>query len=396
MHTRQLSRKKTSVVGWSTIVMVVNMTVMACRELPSDSARCESLIPIGDPLSTPDIDSIVAASWARDSAIFVLDGQADIWLVPINSNGVQRVLRRGSGPKEIPSPRTVLTASKQGVVVADWSGAVVTLDSMGRMLDRFALAKPEKQAAVERRLLWIAADIQGRLYGYVPMERATAATTNLWRCDPQLTGCVIVLSAPQAMLVGASARPRADKAGIAVGIPKNSGQFVVRYDGHVAVVAAESLGVYVTTGSKALSRTVTLPRVDLPLADSDWESLVALDSVRAERAIKQGMEVAMASGAKLSAIPLGMRRVVRVADRPTQFPQIHESPAFQNTDGTIWIARGHAPGGAHRVEVFDLSRRTSCVIVPRGSRLVAVRREFVMAAIRDDDGVERLRRYVRR
>jgi hypothetical protein len=59
------------------------------------------------------------------------------------------------------------------------------------------------------------------------------------------------------------------------------------------------------------------------------------------------------------------------------------------------IARGHAPGGAHRVEFVDFSSRTSCVLMPKGSRAVAVRGKFVLAVDRDEDGVELLRRYAR-
>lgn len=392
---RHSIRVQMRTVAWSATLCVSSMTVLACGKNPPDSTRCVALVPIGDPLRTFEIDSVVAASWARDSAIFVLDGRADIWLVPINSDSARRVLQRGPGPKQTPSPRTVLTTAKRGIVVADWNGAIVALDSMGRVLDRFELANSGNQVAAERRLLWIAADIEGRLYGYEPLERATAAEVKLWRCEPRLTGCMLALSAPRTMLEGAAARPRADRAGIAVGTPRTVGQFVVRNDGRVAVVAAESLGVYVPTGAKTLLRIFRLPRVDLPLAEGDWEAMVALDSIRAESAVKQGLEVAMASGAKLSAIPLGMRRVVRAAEQPKQLPQIHESPALQNSDRTILIARGHAPGGAHRVEFVDFSSRTSCVLMPKGSRAVAVRGKFVLAVDRDEDGVERLRRYAR-
>jgi hypothetical protein len=61
----------------------------------------------------------------------------------------------------------------------------------------------------------------------------------------------------------------------------------------------------------------------------------------------------------------------------------------------LWVERSVPSGGAPTVDLFD-SRgvRRRSVVLPAGRRLVAVGTRGAYLAAVDDDGVERLERYV--
>ncbi len=368
---------------------------IGCAETPTVVQTCADFGSTLGTFSSTQVDSIAGVVIVGDSVVFVLDGQSGkLWRSALNSPDARLVASHGEGPAEIHLARGLLAWPDGGVLVVEWDGSLLQFNTHGRFVDRHRSAADRGSGHVERQLNWIASDRQGGIYGFSPFERATADSIRIVRCTLNAdASCNTVAVASRRFLDPPRKAQISNGKGFSVGTPSSVGQIAVASDGRRLLVSSVSLSVLSTAEDIVFAHIASLERVAVPVTEQDWEDLVAADSMRTAKVIQEGLAVAIASGAKLTDIPQGLRRIARASERPTEFPQLQNSVPLQSPVGSVWIERGHAQRATYRIDILDSLNRYSCRRVPARARIVAVGKDVIVMAIRDAVDVETLRAF---
>jgi hypothetical protein len=370
----------------------VLVTACASDRAHSAATECASLSPAAATTLATGFDSIASVVALPSGTLLVADAAAPAVFALAPDGSRRAAVPRGGGPTEFTDVGPLLRLPPDSALLFDLSRR------------RFVVIGPAGFAVASRPWLPVAGansligqptptviDAGRRVYAYAIGDRLLRAHVTVTRCTLGVAwSCDTTARIPSAWLEP-TRRPPSATAALVVGALTDRGVMGVTTEGVTVSVARDDHVARATHGDS--SRTLdTLPRWPIAIDDAMWHEIVVAESSSAAALIADGLRTLVAGGGTIADVPLAMRTVRRAAQRPAYLPAFDRSPPLTGPNGTLWITRGHLPGGTHRVSIIGATGEHACVTVPANERLVGIDATHVYAARTTDIG-ESLIRY---
>jgi hypothetical protein len=327
-----------------------------------------------------------------DGRVLVSDWTDEVVLVADLGRGtVRQIGRKGTGPREYRLPASLIPLPGDSTLLVDQGNERLAI--IGPDLEIVRSFSSHRQG-LTHTVTPRAVDGAGRFYFEIPNWSRPGADPNdsavvaRWNPATEREEVVGRVKAETWRKPGRRMQP-----GLPYVIFAPQDVWQVDPAGRIAFVRSGDYHVEWRDPDGRVMRGPRMPVVPLPVRAADRTDYVRRFMMTAPVAGRgsAGME---ATPAELSS-PEAVARTVPHQEFAKVRPPFTDFTPRIAPDGMLWVERSVPSGGAPTFDLFD-SRgvRRRSVVLPAGRRLVAVGTRGAYLAAVDDDGVERLERYV--
>lgn len=369
---------------------------IACAVASNAGAQSPiAAVPLGPPTATLDHDfsQVRGVRELPDGRLLVTDRLEErLYVASFTTNALVSISRPGRGPLEFHLPTALIPFSGDSTLLVDEGNSRLAVIGPDLSIHRsFALRLPGIGVPMVTR----GVDALGRFHVQIPgwLSNARERGDSVWlvRFDPA-RGRVDTL----ASLKGTTSPPPRD--GRQLGIPfvpfAAQDNWTVGPDGRVALVRATPYHVEWRAPDGRLTRGPSVVHTPIQVTTDDRVAFTRSFLAHAPiggRDPESGMSAARAD-------LLTDRRIREVTAHNT-FAEVMGpftgAPPLIDAAGALWVERTVRTGAPGEWDVFDASGRlVRRVALPVGRRLVGIGRGTLYLVAADEDGIERLERYV--